>query len=184
MSEVSESKPPRHIFAVRLRALVLALGEKSIPAWWKTEFMNETGLRFLERLYPRTPVNAAVYAAGRAASDIHDKAVGRIGVYHLFRLPESLETEIHAYSAAQDVDFIKQFRSSLDVREELMDMLCVLCSDQSVKSNTAGPIRIGTESEASGIDALSVAASIYRDAFERGKPAFPYFAPESKRIGG
>jgi len=87
------SQIPLHIFGIRLRTLVLALGESSNPAWWKTEFMNETGLRFLERLYPRTPVRAAVHAAGRAACEIHDRAVGRVGVYHLFRLPEALESE-------------------------------------------------------------------------------------------
>jgi hypothetical protein len=63
---------PLGLLALRLRALVLALGESTTPAWWKTEFMNETGLRFLERLYPRTSFQAAVHAAGKAASDAHD----------------------------------------------------------------------------------------------------------------
>lgn len=56
---------PLSVRALRLRALVLALGECSRPPWWKTEFMNETGLRFLERLYPRTSFQAAIHAAGK-----------------------------------------------------------------------------------------------------------------------
>jgi len=64
----------------RLRAVVLALGESAQPPWWRTAFLNETGLRFLERLYPRTAFHAAVHAAGHAACDVHDQAIGRRGV--------------------------------------------------------------------------------------------------------
>jgi hypothetical protein len=107
------------ILAFRLRALVLALGECVLPPWWKTGFMSETGFRFLERLYPHTFVHAAVYSAGKAACDIHDRAVGRVGVYHLFRLPETLEAGVHAIPPAEDVDFIAQFRSCLGEPEGL-----------------------------------------------------------------
>lgn len=184
MSKGNESEIPRHIFAVRLRALVLALGETAVSAWWKTEFMNETGLRFLERLYPRTPIRAAVHAAGRAACEAHDKAVGRVGVYHLFRLPESLETEIHSSPSSDDEEFISRFRSCLGRREDLMEMLSTLCDGQTPKNTAAGPKRIGAASDAASIDALGMAASIYHDAFKRVKPAFPYFAAEQDRIGG
>lgn len=182
MSKSFESTTPRHILTVRLRALVLALGEASDPAWWKTEFMNETGLRFLERLYPRTPVRAAVHAAGKAACEVHDKSVGRVGVYHLFRLPESSETEVH--SSSDDTEFISQFRSCLGHPDRLLEMLSALCGGQSPKNTAAGPKRIGAVSDAASTDALSMAASIYHDAFKRGKPAFPYFAAEQDRMGG
>ena len=105
-SEHEMQNPPLPLLVFRLRALVLALGESTAPAWWKTELMNETGLRFLERLYPRTSFQAAVHAAGKAASDAHDRAVGRVGVYHLFRLPESLETEINRMLPDSDEGFV------------------------------------------------------------------------------
>lgn len=184
MSKGNETEIPRHIFTARLRALVLALGEIAVPAWWKTEFMNETGLRFLERLYPRTPIRAAVHAASRAACEAHDKAVGRVGVYHLFRLPESLETEIHSSPSSSDAEFISRFRSFLGRREDLMEMLSTFCSGPPVKGIAAGPKRIGVESDAVQTEALGMAASVYHEAFKRGKPAFPYFAAEQDRIGG
>lgn len=53
-----KQKPSFPRLILRLRAVVLALGESAAPAWWKTEFMNETGPRFLERLYPRTTLSA------------------------------------------------------------------------------------------------------------------------------
>lgn len=184
MKKHNEAQIPRHIFAFRLRALVLALGETAVPPWWKTEFMNETGLRFLERLYPRTPFRAAVHAAGRAACESHDQAVGRVGVYHLFRLPESLEAEIHSSRRSEDGDFMAQFRLCLNQREELMAMLSTLRSEPFAKGVAAGPQRIGAESDALRTDALGTAASVYHDAFKRGTPAFPYFAAEQGRIGG
>lgn len=178
MSKGNETEIPRHIFTVRLRALVLALGETAVPAWWKTEFMNETGLRFLERLYPRTPIRAAVHAAGRAACEEYNKAVGRVGVYHLFRLPPSLETEIHSSPSSDDAELIRRFRSCLGRREDLMEMLSTLHDGRTSKNVVAGPKRIGTESDALRLDAFRMAASIYYEAFKRGKPAFPYFAAE------
>jgi len=97
-AEVSEHKPLLECI-IRLRAVVLALGESVQPPWWRTGFLNETGLRFLERLYPRSAFRAAVHAAGKAACEIHDQAIGRRGVFHLFRLPEALEAEVRAFAS-------------------------------------------------------------------------------------
>jgi hypothetical protein len=126
------------LLALRLRALVLALGESATPAWWKTEFMNETGLRFLERLYPRTSFRAAVHAAGKAACDVHDKAVGRVGVYHLFRLPEALETEMNRIPPHTDEIFIGLFRTALGYQDKLLELLVSLRNERS----GSAPIRI------------------------------------------
>jgi len=171
----------RHLLAVRLRALVLALGESSNPAWWKTKFMNETGLRFLERIYPRTPISAAINGAGKAACEIHDRAVGRVGVYHLFRLPETLEAEIHAFSPSEDEEFFSRFRSSLGQQDGLLELVSTLCSNESPADGAAGPRRIGSESDATTTKALHKAAAIYHEAFKQGKLIFPYFAEEQDR---
>lgn len=125
-TEHQKQSPSSPILALRLRALVRALGESALPAWWKTEFMNETGLRFLERLYPRSSFHAAVHAGGKAACEVHDRAVGRVGVYHLFRLPESLEVEMHSNRFLSDEDFIRRLRSCLGQQGKLMEMLTPL----------------------------------------------------------
>jgi len=178
-----ETYIPPHLLAIRLRALISALGESSNPVWWKTEFMNETGLRFLERLYPRTSVRAAVHAAGRVACEVHDKTVGRVGVYHLFRLPESLEVEMHKTAPSEDDDFFKRFRLCLSQQDNLLEMLAQHCEDTGLKA-AAGPKRIGTASDATTIEGLVTATSVYRNAFKQGKQAFPYFAAEQNGIGG
>lgn len=169
---------PVPLHALRLRALVLALGESVRPAWWKTEFMNETGLRFLERLYPRTSFEAAVHAAGRAACDVHDRAVGRVGVYHLFRLPESLEAEINRIPPDSDVEFVSRFRASLGHPDKLMELLAALWSGDEGTDTAPGAKRIGTDRDLMTADGFEKTAAVYRHAFTQGKPGFPYFAAE------
>jgi len=184
MSKDKGMQIPLALFASRLRALVLALGESALPAWWKTEFMNETGLRFLERLYPRSSFRAAVHAAGKAACEIHDRAVGRVGVYHLFRLPESLEVDVYSIQPSTDEGFIESLRSCLGQQDKLLEMLTPLCNGEELKNNAAGPRRIGTDSDAATVEALGRAAAVYHQAFNLGKPTFPYFAAEQNGIGG
>ena len=167
-----------NILVFRLRALVLALGESTTPTWWKTKFMNETGLRFLERLYPRSFFHAAVHAAGRAASDAHDRAVGRVGVYHLFRLPESLETELDRLPLHMDRDFLSALRGALGQSERLMEMLAPLCAGEIVDSSL-GARKVGSDKDLMTTAGLRKTAAVYHAAFVRNKPGFPYFTAEA-----
>jgi hypothetical protein len=184
MKSENDKQVPLHLLALRLRALVLALGESVPSPWWKTGFMNETGFRFLERLYPRTYFHAAVHAAGKAACDVHDGAVGRIGVYHLFRLPESLEADMHAIPPTENEDFLSIFRRCLGKPEELMEMLLTLCGSEEGTDAAPGPRRIGAVADLMTLPALGRTASFYHGAFSLGKRAFPYFAAEQNGTGG
>ena len=79
---------------VRLRILVLALGEAHMSGWWKTQFLSTTGLSYLNRLYPRSSFAAAVRSASRAAKAVHDSSIGVGNVFHLFRLPQQHERRV------------------------------------------------------------------------------------------
>lgn len=162
-----------------LRALVLALGESASPVWWRTGFMNETGLRFLERLYPRTFFNAAVHAAGKAATETHDKAVGRVGVYHLFRLPETLEIEINRMSLDSDQEFISLFRTRMGQSDKLLELLSGFFQSQE-NIGDLGPRRIGAYDDLNKTAYCGKMAAFYYYAFSEGKPGFPYFTNEKK----
>ncbi|OPY73248.1 MAG: hypothetical protein A4E62_00564 [Syntrophorhabdus sp. PtaU1.Bin002] len=168
---------PLPAIALRLRALILSLGETVNPPWWKTEIMNETGLRFLERIYPRTSFYAAIHAAGKAASDAHDRAVGRVGVYHLFRLPESLETEIHRMPVDPDNDFFTALRMAMGQPAELMKLLALMCSGEGTEASP-GAKKIGTDKDLMTTAGLRKTAAFYHTAFARNKPGFPYFIAE------
>ena len=117
---------PIPLAVLHLRALVCALGEAADPPWWATKFMSKAGMSYLERLYPRSFFQAAVHAAGEAAAEVHDRAVGRVGAYHLFRLPEWLEAEIHAVQPSADDAYMADVRSSLDARDRMLEQAEVL----------------------------------------------------------
>jgi len=177
-SEYETQKPPLPLLVFRLRALVLALGESTAPVWWKTKVMNETGLRFLERLYPRTSFQAAVHAAGKAASDVHDQAVGRVGVYHLFRLPESLETELHRMPPDPADDFFPTWRNALGRPRELMQLLAPMCGGE-VADAVPGAKKIGTDKDLMTTVGLRKTAAVYYTLFAKNKSGFPYFTAET-----
>ena len=83
---------------LRLRILVLALGEAHMSGWWKTQFLSVTGLSYLNRLYPRSSFAAAVRSASRAAKAAHDSSIGVGNVFHLFRLPQQHERRLEEFN--------------------------------------------------------------------------------------
>jgi hypothetical protein len=140
--------------------------------------MNETGLGVLERLlYPRTAFKAAIHAAGKAAVLAHDHAVGRFGVYHLFRLPESLETELHGMPPNQADDFFPRLRNALGRPDELVKLLTPMCGGGSADI-APGAKRIGSDKELMTMVGLRKTAAVYHTAFTKNKPGFPYFTIE------
>ena len=105
----------------RLRLLVAMLGEAAHAKWWRTEFLTAAGLRFLDRLYPRTSCAAALRATSVAARDLHDSSVGRGGVYHLFRLPGASEAPLDALARGGFIDqVLPELNPSLDASDPLV----------------------------------------------------------------
>jgi hypothetical protein len=109
------------MLVLRLRALVLALGEVSVPAWWRTEYLFSAGLRILERIYPRTAFAAAIHATGAAARTIHDASTGLGHIYHFCRLPIPQEREIRTLlQTTHGARLTQELRPALGNRDELM----------------------------------------------------------------
>ncbi len=160
------------VVATDVRILVSALGEVTRPPWWRTSFLNETGLRFLERLYPRSVFSAALHAAGRAACRVHDLAIGRTGVHHLFRLPESIENQLREFVTNAEAGFQSSLRSDLGSVKHLLTRLKELTVPTVAAS--PGPQRIGSASALGDSDTYRRIGAVYYQAFERGYQAFPY----------
>ncbi|MCB5285401.1 MAG: BrxE family protein [Candidatus Cloacimonetes bacterium] len=177
MTKNEMRKPLQPFLVLRLRAVVLSLGESVSPAWWRTEFMNETGLSYLKRLYPRTTFHAAIHAAGKAAGDAHDSAVGRVGVYHLFRLPEALETELHRMPPDPAEDFFPTLRTAMGQPEELLKLLASMYDGKKTDASP-GARKIGTDKDIMTTAGVRKTAAVYHTAFTRNEPCFPYFTTE------
>ena len=156
-----------------LRLSVGFLGQRKHAGWWDCDFLDTVGLRFLETTFPRTARGAALRSTTEAACSVHDHALGRVGNYHLFRLPPALED--HLEQALERMDWINS-GSQIDSREVAMDLLKQV-ADALVKA-PAGPVQIGVEQRILTSTSVRELAAHYLSAFQEGIRCFPYFAPE------
>jgi hypothetical protein len=174
---MDETATPHPLLMLRLRAIVLALGESASPPWWKTTFFTTPGFGILERLFPRTSLKAAVHAAGKGAGGVHDRAAGKAGVYHLFRLPETLEIELHRFHPSPSDEFFSALRGALSRPDALAPLLASLCRGE-VAAAKQGAVRLGPESLLMTTAGIGKTAAAYQAAFAANKPCYPYFAAE------
>jgi hypothetical protein len=162
----------------RLRVLVAVVGGATHAKWWRTEFLTVAGLRFLERLYPRTRNSAAIQATAVAARLLHDSSIGRGGVYHLFRLPESIEGQLHAHAARGALtQIVRDLEPSLERSDAMLAQF--EASPLELTEGAPGPQRIGTLRELRrGSQVVAKWAGAYLHAFRNEYKVFPYVEAE------
>jgi len=161
--------------ALELRIVVLTLGEMQHAGWWKSQFLSQIGLSFLDRLYPRSAFAAAVRSATRAAQLVHDANVGKGAVFHLFRLSPELERKIDSLLVNQSARLEKDYLPLLSDRPALLTELTKL-ADGAAASAAAGPLRLAADSG----QWLAALAAVYGAAFREGGQVFPYFEEKVK----
>jgi len=154
----------------KLRAIVAFLGEKKQFGWWETSFLDDTGRGYLERCFPRTAAHAAFRSTSEAACRMHDAAIGKVGVFHLFRLPVEKEQALDLRLAKVSRQEITSLISS---KENALSELAILAG-KSGKS-APGPIQIGNEKEMTEPASLRRIAWNYLSAFQSGFQTIPYF---------
>jgi len=156
-----------------LRLAVGYLGQRKQSGWWDCDFLDATGLRFLETTFPRTARAAALRSTTEAACIVHDRALGRVGNFHLFRLPPTLEDRLE--HACEKMDW-PESNKHIESRAAAMDILGRF-ADAVVKA-PAGPVQVGVERKILTATAVRELAAHYHSAFQDGIRCFPYFAPE------
>lgn len=152
----------------RLRWLVAMLGSKTNSGWWDCSFMDDTGIKFLANSFPRSAASAAYHATTEAAQRIHDAALGRIGCYHLFRMPHTIEDRLWEAHELHD-----RLLSHDDAMTELASF-----ADAAVDAPD-GPVQIGVEKKILTETSLRELAAHYHSAFTKGTRCYPYFSAES-----
>ena len=153
-----------------LRTLVGYLGEQEQFAWWDTSSLSPVGQRFLERLFPGTALLAGVETASQAARALHDERIGRLRVFHLFRLPSTTEEVIRDHLGQVDA---ADFRAKLQSKDQALATLHELAAGLD-ESATSGPVRVGTIQALRRGRALERMAHVYHHAFVQGETCFPY----------
>jgi hypothetical protein len=157
---------------LRLRTVVAALGERTTPQWWRTQFLTDVGLRALTRVFPRTAASAAVNSVLIAARNDHDKRIGVGCRYHLFRLPSNIE---HALTPllAEEAFTPRTTDLVLKGRDDLIHELATMAHGRE-EIPADGPIRIASTANIlqAGVEAL---AAHYRHSSQTNRRVFPYF---------
>ncbi|SDL24480.1 hypothetical protein SAMN05660860_00135 [Geoalkalibacter ferrihydriticus] len=158
---------------ILMRLAVGYLGQGKQAGWWDCNFLDATGIRFLETTFPRTARAAALRATTEAACSVHDKALGRVGSYHLFRLPPAMEDLLEQTLEREDMNAlfneIQSHEAALETLHHLADAL--------IHAPT-GPVQVGVESRILTPTAVRELAAHYHSAFREGVRSYPYFAPD------
>ena len=157
---------------ILLRVAVGFLGQRKQCGWWECDFLDATGLRFLETTFPRTAPKAAIRSTIEAAARVHDQALGRkIGSFHLFRLPAAIEDGMET---AVDAINWSETCASIESKDRAMAELKRLAK-ATIKA-PQGPVQVGTKKRILTTLAVQELAAHYHSAFADGLQCFPYFA--------
>lgn len=154
---------------LHLRHLVGFLGERAQFAWWPTEFYAASAWRFLDPVFSRTTRLAKYHGVLEAARKLHDGHLSA-GSYHLFRLPEEAEQDIHLLvqcsTGEESAPLIAQGKNAA-----LEALKCLAATDASFKE---GPRSVGTISAIDSADTLKAIAGAYYQAFLNNAKTYPY----------
>jgi hypothetical protein len=163
---------------LQLQIMVLALGEAHHAGWWRSQFLSPVGLSHLSYLYPRSNFGAAVRAASRAARAVHDASIGIGDVFHLFRLPQTLERRLDDVLRDSETELHVQFGATIRQKQDLLDRLATLSEVSPDVQVQAGPRRLGTLRDLQRPSSVAAMSSLYCAAFQNGLRMFPYFDGE------
>ncbi|MGY6215758.1 BrxE family protein [Methylolobus aquaticus] len=154
-----------------LRTVVGYLGEKDQHGWWPSSFFSASSSAFLQPVFPRSHLAAAYHGVVEAGRRLHDQHIGIGRVFHLFRLPEEQERELH--EIALRTPMLKSLTESTACGEAAMAELARIAQGGLVAPD--GPVKVGTRRTLLSGEAVEDVARHYHDAFRRGIRCFPYF---------
>jgi hypothetical protein len=154
---------------LQMRMLVGFLGERAQYAWWPTEFFKPSSRSFLEPVFPRTFRLARYHSVVEAARRLHDEHLN-VGSYHLFRLPEEFEQNLHsiAQTSAGDKFATAAFQNKDAVLETLNNIAAMTCVSYE------GPTAIGTIKSIDSPNTIETMAAAYVSAFKQNVRTYPY----------
>lgn len=154
---------------IHLRYLIGFLGEKNQCNWWPTSFYEPSSFRFLQPVFSRTTTVAQYHGVVEAARRFHDENLN-MGSFHIFRLPEEIEQDLHEMVQARLIDL---FDPDLIVDQAAALHALSKVSDKS-PHKAFGPVLVGEIDELRTSDNLEKIGAIYRMAMSSETQALPY----------
>lgn len=167
MSQIDNS--PYLLTLLHMRLLVGFLGERAQFSWWQTAFYEPSSRLFLEPAFLKTYRLAQYHGVVEAARRLHDEHLN-VGAYHLFRMPEEVEQDLHASVQSCAGDELsghppKNKEAAMDSLKRLADMKTAA---------GVGPTAVGNIRELDSGDVLKSIAGAYLSAFSQDTKTYPY----------
>ena len=104
-----------------------------------------------------------------AARRLHDEHLS-VGSYHLFRMPEEIEQDMHSLVLSP---LGEEIAGKLpQMKDEALEAIKQLCPGDLKVSE--GPTAVGSIKDIDSPDALRAIAGAYASAFSRNARAYPY----------
>lgn len=153
-----------------MRLLIGYLGEKSQFNWWPTTFISSSSNLFLAPVFPRTTLLSQYHGILEAARRVHDDRIGVGSVFHLFRLPEAYEHDLH--TLISDGGFSLPLESFAN-KDSAMAALQKI-ADGETPSNE-GPVKLGNAQDIMTSGTICDIAKCYVAAFGQGLASYPYY---------
>lgn len=153
-----------------IRMLVGYLGEKSQFNWWPTTFIGPSSNLFLSPAFPRTTLLSQYHGILEAARRLHDERIGIGNIFHLFRLPEVREQELHSMLSSGTFSLSMESIASRDAA-----LAALLKIADGSASAIEGPVKLGSTRDIVTPHGIRDISRCYADAFTEGVKCYPYF---------
>jgi len=170
-TEYAENKKIGNRDLLSLRLLVGFLGERAQFGWWQTAFFHSSSRQFLDPVFSKTSMLAQYHGVVEAARCVHDELLN-VGSYHLFRLTEEAEQDLHAHAAAIGTSEFPF--DAMQSKQSAMNALQQFASLPGT-SRTVGPVAIGNISALDTEQSTASMASTYYFSFLQDTKSYPYF---------
>jgi hypothetical protein len=153
---------------LQLRALVGFLGERARSGWWQTGFYDPNSAKALMFAFPNTAGLASYHGVREAARRFHDQNLS-VGDYHLFRLPEEIEQDLHG---------LMQSAKGAEIGKPPSDRDTALARLREIANGSViegeGPKSVGSIDTLDAPATLQAIAGAYVAAFDKGAATYPY----------
>lgn len=157
---------------LQLRLLTGYLGERAQLGWWPTAFYESSSRLFLEPVFAKSARLAQYHGVVEAARRQHDEHLS-VGSYHLFRLPEETEQDLHQLIRTPEGNEIaSQSPTNRNAALAELEQLTV-----ETKPAREGPTAVGSIRDLGTGDLVSAIAGVYSAAFKNQLKSYPYLIP-------
>jgi hypothetical protein len=147
------------------------LGEQEESGWWPSSFLGRHAHAFLNPIFGSKTRMAQYHRVTEAACRIHDERIGVGRVFHLYRLPETIEQRIFdAFQQGSLLEDVMRCVESTGAAESVLEGLA-----KGPVSAKPGPVRLGGTDMINSPDGMALVAATYRAAFHAGIKCYPYF---------